>query len=116
MGFLNEIQTIGKMLQKAGNIELYEKLLAYYENSIKIAEENNNLREKIKKLEKELEIKGQLRFENDIYWLEEEGEKEGPFCPRCYDGKKTLMHLVQAGSPDFYKCPDRECGFIVKKY
>ncbi len=38
MSIINDLQSIGKILQKAGNIELYEKLLTIQENALEFRE------------------------------------------------------------------------------
>ncbi len=52
-----------------------------------IEKENRELKEK-------LEIKENLIFEKNAYWLEKEnGEKDGPFCSVCWDADEKLIRL-----------------------
>ena len=49
--------------------------------------------EKIKQLEETLQTKRDLEWERPYYWLQKEGNKEGPFCQCCYDQEKKLIRL-----------------------
>lgn len=59
--------------------------------------------EKIRKLQEEMKIKGNLVFEKPYYWLETEKGKDGPFCQACSDGDKKLIRLQDGGS-GFWQC------------
>jgi len=107
MGIINDIQAIGKILQKAGNISLYEKLLAIQEKTLETMEENNNLRKEIDKLKEKLKMKDLLIFEHDAYWIKDENRniKNGPFCSRCYDSSEKLIHLISCPDSGYSMCP-----------
>jgi len=104
MGVLSEVQLIGKALQEAGKIDLYQKLLAILEKDLELQDENQKLKEKIASLSEELRMKGSLRFKNNSYYLElENGQADGPFCSACWDSKKTLVRLHDLEDCDW--CP-----------
>ena len=109
MSLINEIMSIAKVLQQAGKIDLYEKLMNISETALILQDQNTTLRKENSKLKEELKIKDSIKFENDAYWLiNKEGEiTEGPFCPKCYDDEKLLMHLITMESvkEEFYNCP-----------
>lgn len=63
--------------------------------------------ELIASLQKQLNIKEALSFNGSVYFLSQEnGEKDGPWCPTCYDVKQLLVRLQNwnVGSAD-----DRWC-------
>jgi len=104
MSVLSEVHLIGKALQEAGKIDLYQKLLAILKRDLELQEENQKLKETIKHLSEELQTKGALRFDNNAYFLMlKSGQKEGPFCSACWDSKKTLVRLHDLG--DCECCP-----------
>jgi hypothetical protein len=118
MGIISDAQLIGKALQEAGKIELYQKLIEIQEKIIETQQENHELREIVGKLENEQKLRGALRFENNAYYLYgEPGEKPiGPFCSGCRDasGKLIHMHSEDSGSGEpFFRCPN--CKHIVWK-
>ncbi len=44
---------------------------------------------------------------NHYYCINESGEKNGPFCLRCYDVNEILVHLVINSNPLFFPvCPE----------
>jgi len=108
MSIVADLQSIGDIIQKTGDREVYEKFLAIQEKALEILEENNNLKQEIEKLKKQLEIKDSIKFEENVYWIKDkEGNvKEGPFCPKCYDDEKLLMHLISfAMNSNIKRCP-----------
>ncbi len=107
MGIIKDLQAIGKILQKAGNIKLYEQLLTIQEKTLETMEENKNLKEKIENLKEKIKIKDSIIFEHDAYW---EKDKEGnitggPYCSKCYDSERKLMNLVSCGDIKYSECP-----------
>ena len=51
------------------------------------------LRDKVGALERELRLRSALSFDGQFYWMGTDPDKEGPFCPTCYDAEKLLMRL-----------------------
>jgi regulator of replication initiation timing len=107
MSLITDMQAIGKILQKAGNIELYEKLLTIQEKALETMEQNKNLREENSKLKEKLKIKDSLRFkENAYYTVDQEGNiKDGPFCSRCWDHNEKLICMHLSEKPRSIWCP-----------
>jgi hypothetical protein len=117
MSIVADLQSIKDILKKTGDRKVYEKFLAIQEKALDPLEENNNLKQEIEKLQKKLEIKDSIEFEENVYWIKDkEGNvKEGPFCPKCYDDEKLLMHLVSyAMNSNIKKCP--KCKFVIQKF
>lgn len=108
MSFISDLQAIGKVLQKAGNIELYEKLLSIQEKAVEIMEENQKLLEEKLKLENKLKIKGSLNFETNMYYeVDKKGKrKDGPFCSRCWDHDDKLIRMHQSKKNGSSWCPE----------
>lgn len=63
--------------------------------------------EKIKQLEETLQTKKYLEWERPYYWLQKDGNKEGPFCQCCYDREQKLIRL-QAHQQGRWEC--RACN------
>ena len=107
MSFITDIQELGTLIQETGNEKLFERYLEVLDEAIDINSENMKLRKENKELKEKLTFENQIRFENDAIWLEvtENGQK-GPYCPKCYDVRKQLIHLVKDGK----WCPN--CQFF----
>ena len=58
----------------------------------------------IKELEQQLDSKAKPTFERPFYWMNEEDEKDGPFCQKCYDSNKKLIRLQKRGNRDEWDC------------
>lgn len=51
--------------------------------------------EKIRQLQEELKVKGNLIFEPPYYWLEAEEGRMGPYCPSCKCDKDRISDLIE---------------------
>jgi hypothetical protein len=82
---------------------------------VDVQEENITLRERITKLEDEIEVQKNLIWEPPYYWVNKEDKKEGPFCQHCYDNDKKLIHLQSPSKGKFFCCVCKN-GFIDGDY
>jgi hypothetical protein len=108
MAVFDELKNIAKVLQEAGKIELYEKILAIQQQLLEMQEKIRTQGEEIRELENNFKIKGDIFFENNAYWFnKKDGSKEGPFCSGCWDSQsKQLIHLhSRMDLPDAWICP-----------
>jgi hypothetical protein len=97
MGILETVKDAVEVVQKADNIDLLRQLLNIHNDAIKLVEENGSLKSKIQSLEEQLKIRDALVFEDNVYWLQKETGKDGPYCSLCWDDKQKLVRL-QTGS------------------
>ena len=58
----------------------------------------------IKELEQKLDLKGKVKFERPFYWKQDDDQRDGPFCQKCYDSKDKLIRLQQRGNRDEWDC------------
>lgn len=107
MSLISDMQAIGKLLKKTGSLGPYEKLLALQEKVLALIIENTELKKEIDRLKDAAELKAHICFEHDAYWLKNgnEEEKDGPFCPICYDSEGKLMRLLSRLDSRFSRCP-----------
>ena len=93
------------LLKKGATIEAQEKILELREGAMQIQEENLELKSQLQALKEALHKKEQLKFDGDVYWLEDDQTKDGPFCSKCFDNKDTLVRLHEDGPGWFcYTC------------
>ena len=64
-------------------------------------DETAKLRNQVHYLEELLYISRNLIFDGDAYWLISEGQKQGPFCPKCYHENGSLIRLNVQGLNTF---------------
>lgn len=106
-------QRVSDFVEKLGNVQ--DALFYIREELIKVQDENQNLKSKIKNLEEKLRIKDKLIYEKSYYWLDDNGVKSGPFCQRCYDVNSNLVHL-QGGNNDAWHCSECKASFYGPNY
>jgi hypothetical protein len=51
-------------------------------------------------------------FEDSLCWKRKNGEREGPYCPNCYDDKKKEIHLTPGATKGTYSCGICQNGFM----
>lgn len=98
-----------ELLKKGATVEAQEQIMELREAVITLQEENFELRNKIRKLDEKLRIKGQLKFSRNVYWSHEGQAKDGPFCPRCFDIDQKLARLQDYG--DCWYCVACKQGY-----
>lgn len=109
MGLIGEAKEIAQVLQKAGNIELYGKMLQIQSDALELQEENDRLRRENVELKTQLELKASMTFRAP-YWYQE-GDTV-PHCPNCWEGSRKAMHLV--GDPTVsVRCPQCDFRYVV---
>jgi len=43
-------------------------------------------------------------FEESVYWKYKNGQRQGPYCPVCYDDKRKAVHLNLGAAKGKYSC------------
>jgi len=113
MSIIGDLKDIGMFLQKAGNADLYSKLIEIQEKAIEIMEKNRELKEENSKLLDALRIKNSLEFQDEVYWMKnKDGTLNGPYCPKCYDDEGKLLRLVSCPDPTYSQC--LKCKYVLE--
>lgn len=93
MSIITNAKEIADLVKKLGNVDLYRKLVELEGEIIELTGQNHMLIEKTRELEQALKTAEALVFERNVYWLEDEETRDGPYCQRCYDVNKKLVRL-----------------------
>ncbi len=110
MGFLDNIKAVAKTVQQIGNIELYQKILDLKSDAMDMLEENRKFRAELEEANQRLNIRDNLRFSFNMYYLpDKDGKRNGPFCSSCYDASQNLIRLHSYKG--FWGCP--QCGRLL---
>ena len=100
---LPSYKDIVDLIKKGANVEAQEKILELREGAIDLQEENIVLREQLRHLEAELQLKGEMVYKKTVYWRHVDGEEiDGPYCSTCYDDSGKVIHLHEWG--DTWHC------------
>lgn len=86
MGVIENFKDVLRVADTLNNLDLYKKLSELQTAVFALEEENRSLKE-------QLNIKNTLTFEDEKYWLERNGQKEGPFCTVCWDIDSKLVRM-----------------------
>lgn len=106
MGVVENMKDIADLIRKAGDIDLYRKIVESEGEVIELTRENRRLEEKVHELEKTLAFRGKMTFKEPFWY--QEGD-ETPFCPACYEAKDRAVH-VKFVTDSRWDCPS--CGHI----
>lgn len=104
MGILDTIKSIADITQKINDIELKSKIIDLQNEVYQLIEENHELRSEIRLLKNDKEMRNDLVFIDNMYYLKEDKDRQEPFCSPCLDSDKKLirMHINSFG---LYICP-----------
>lgn len=102
------------------NLKLAELIGAPADAKIEIANIREVVIEKdeeIKKLKQKLVMNGKVIWQEPYYFVEEEnGDKDGPFCQKCYDAGKTLIRLQSPTKNGYWECKECKSYFQDENY
>ena len=101
-----DLNTIKQALQMAGKIEFYPQILETQEKLLEMQKKIADLESENKRLREELEIKGTLVPEGNLYWIEKDSKRDGPFCTCCWDSEHKLMRLHTSPISGRMHCPN----------
>jgi hypothetical protein len=102
---LPKYSDIVDLIKKGATFEAQEKIMELRAAALDLEEENIELRKRVAELEESLEIKNNVIWEAPYYFIEKNGEKEGPFCQHCYDKDGKLIRLQSSrNTPGSWSC------------
>lgn len=111
MNFDEKLRWVLGGLQSIENNRNREFLRELVELLVELAEEHESathraasLSRRVEELEQKLELATNLRRENGAYWRPGSPEP-GPYCVRCWDEDRRLMHQVPRGEAGKMICP-----------
>jgi len=96
MDMQESIKSALDLAKQTNNTELVEKLINIQQAFLTLQDENKELINEIKSLEKEKKKTDDLVLKGDCYYIRmENGELNGPYCPSCLDKDEELnkMHI-----------------------
>lgn len=91
MGIVENAKEIANLVKKAGDIELYRKIVELEEEIIELTRQNRQLEEKCDELEELLNTNERMHYDDPFYF--QDGD-EVPFCASCWENGKHAHHLT----------------------
>jgi len=103
------------LIKKGATLEAQEKIMELREAALAVQEENLQLQTRIKELEEKLTLRSKIKWEKPFYWTESQGQKDGPYCQRCYDKEELLMRLKDHRN-GIWTCPECNASYDDGSY
>ncbi|MCI5166241.1 MAG: hypothetical protein D3903_09140 [Candidatus Electrothrix sp. GM3_4] len=71
----------------------------------------------IKKLEKKISLKANVKWEDPYYFvISETDDKDGPYCQKCYDSNNKLIRLQSPNKNGYWTCNECESNYQDGSY
>jgi hypothetical protein len=70
---------------------------------------------RIRELQKQLDVRAQVKWDDPVYWVEAPSGREGPYCQRCYDAEGKLVRLQSSGD-GYYSCRACSSGYTTAEH
>lgn len=105
MSVFDELKSVAGVLQEAGEIEQYRQILDALKELLELQKKISELENANSELRSKLEIKENLIFEKNSYWLQNGEKKDGPFCSCCWDDDRKTIRMQPCGNPAYFDCP-----------
>ncbi len=93
MGLIGDIKDIGILIQKAGNIELYEKVLNIQAMAIDMQEELREIKEENAELRKNKDLEEQIERHDYPYITLKNCDKKIKYCAICWGKENNLIQM-----------------------
>lgn len=103
MGLYDGIKDAAKVIQKADNIELYEKLLDLSAQALELQNDNTRLIEENKKLKQKEDLSSRVVRHEDTYITLKNDTDEIMYCSCCWDSSNKLIQ-VRKDDDGYFLC------------
>ncbi len=130
MGILEKFAALGNIVKNIADLAQHEKgtelrnqviqlqsqLLELQSELLSFQQENADLRAKVSQAEKALQPDGKPVYDENVYWLERDGQRDGPYCPTCYDADRRFIRLNPGATKGTYSCCFHKASFRTGEY
>jgi hypothetical protein len=110
MGIIENAKEIANLVKKAGDIELYRKIVDLEGEVVELTHENRTLKEELRRRNEQQDITSRLQTRDNAYYLVDGEILDGPFCMRCWDVDRKLVrerHGATQGTHFCVECRNR---------
>lgn len=91
MSIITHAKEIGVLIKKYNDQDLYERIVTLREEILELRDDNIALREERDALKKAADVSSKLRRDGNCYFLDDDPEKERPYCLTCWDADRKLV-------------------------
>jgi hypothetical protein len=106
LSIIDNAKEIADLIKKAGDIDLYKKIVELEGEIIELTRLIRELEEQNTELKQTLKMANTMIFKAPFYFS---GEDPQPYCPRCWEADCKAIHLTGPdGMDESYECPECE--------
>jgi hypothetical protein len=84
--------------------------------AFELQQQNNDLRNRIRELEEQAKIRGEVIHEESVCWRRVGDGRDGPYCPVCFDKDAKLIHLNPGATKGVFSCGVCQNRFSTAEY
>lgn len=114
MGIIDNAKELADLIKKAGDVDLYRKIVELEGEIVELTRKTRNQEEEIQKLKQLLATTEKMTFKKPFYFLEDDPY---PHCPKCWEVEKVAVHVdgpLQVVAGPRYDCPNCKTYFIQR--
>jgi hypothetical protein len=113
MSIIDTVKEVAKVARQINNIELSRQIVLLQTEVLELHDENHRLRREVAALTERMQLRERLVFERNFYWIVDDGERDGPYCPRCYDKEREPRRMLAMREGRSFGCPT--CILVLKQ-
>lgn len=83
-----------ELMKKGSQMEAQGQIQKLQEQYLELHAENLEFRQELMELRNKLKEQEQMVFEEPFFYILDEGNKEGPYCPRCWQGGNKKCRVI----------------------
>ena len=106
MGIIDNFKDVFKVAETVNNIELYKKLSELQSAVFGLQQENQELREELRRRDAHSDIASRLQVNDNAYYLDDGKELDGPYCMRCWDVDHNLVRERRGATAGTHYCAE----------
>jgi hypothetical protein len=108
------VKEVADVIKKAGDIELYRKIIEAEGEIIELTRKNRHLEEEVQQLKEKLALRGAMQFKEPFYY--QKGDQT-PYCPACWETKQAAVHVTLIYDEPIetrWDCPHCKQMYLIK--
>jgi hypothetical protein len=115
MSIIDNVKEIADLIKKAGDIELYRKIVELEGEIIELTRSNQSLEEEVAEIKGLLAFSKRLTFRQPYYYAEDD---DVPYCPQCWEADQKPIHLIGRHSSEGmnYSCTNCQTTYTARGY
>lgn len=104
-GLGSALSKMSALESKQAILDLQNLLGTIQGQAFELQRDNEQLRMRIRDLEEAAKVAADMFFTENVFWRRiDDEEREGPYCPACWELKKDKIHLTTVDEKGLFDC------------